>query len=338
MTRNCIIVHGGAGWIQDHVWPAYQAGTQAAARAGQAVLDSGGSALDAVVTAIIELENNETFNAGYGSSLNADGVVENDCFLMRGEDLRSGAAACLVGVRNPILLARAVLEQTPHELLAGVGANAFARRIGLELCGPSDLASPRRMGQWQQLRDSGESFETSIFLESKAEPPQASGDYGGGNSGRGGSSGLDSSSLAGGLEPTPQQGDTVGACAIDSAGRIAVGSSTGGIMMKMPGRVGDSPIIGAGSYAGPAGAVTATGHGEAAMRVLLAKFVYDRLAEGQDALSAARAGVAEMVSKVDGKAGVIVLDAQGRRAWCTSTSRIAAGVPEQLLDSSEGSV
>ncbi|MCC7477589.1 isoaspartyl peptidase/L-asparaginase [bacterium] len=347
MSKATIIVHGGAGWIQDHVWPAYQAGTQAAARAGQAVLDAGGTALDSVVAAILELENNETFNAGYGSSLNADGVVENDCFLMRSEDLRSGAAACLIGVRNPILVARAVLEQTPHELLAGAGAIAFAKRIGLPLCGPDELASPRRRAQWQQLKDSGESFETSIFLESKAEPPQASqstyrpggrGQDGGSGSGRGGASDLDSSTLAGGVEPTPQQGDTVGACAIDSAGRIAVGSSTGGIMMKMPGRVGDSPIIGAGSYAGPAGAVTATGHGEAAMRVLLAKFVYDRMAEGQDALSAARAGVAEMVSKVDGKAGVIVLDAQGRRAWCTSTSRIASGVPEQLLDSADGSL
>jgi beta-aspartyl-peptidase (threonine type) len=106
----------------------------------------------------------------------------------------------------------------------------------------------------------------------------------------------------------------------------------------MPGRIGDTPVIGTGSYAGPAGAVTATGHGEACMRICLAKYVYDQMERGATALEAAQAGVAHMVERVDGRAGVIVLDSHGNRAWCTSTSRIGAGVPETLIDSAEGSL
>ena len=131
-------------------------------------------------------------------------------------------------------------------------------------------------------------------------------------------------------------GDTVGACAMDAAGRIAVAASTGGIMLKLPGRVGDTPLVGCGSYCGPAGAVTCTGHGESAMRVCLAKHVYDLLACGQDALAAARQGVEHAVRTVDGKVGVIVLDSRGNRAWTTSTMRIATGVPEHEVDATEG--
>jgi beta-aspartyl-peptidase (threonine type) len=250
---------------------------------------------------------------------------------MRGEDYRSGACAGVIGVRNPILLARAVMEQTPHELLAGAGAIRFAEAQGLAMCGPSDLASPRRKGQWQELRDSGASYEQSIFLESKAEPAAAS-------AGSGSAEGLDGRGGFDSAEPGPERGDTVGACAIDSQGRIAVGSSTGGIMLKLPGRVGDVPLLGAGCYAGPAGAVTCTGHGEAAIRVVLAKYVYDRMEAGLSAFEAARAGIDYLIERVDGKVGVIVLDSKGQRAWCTSTSRIAAGVPEQVLDGQFGGI
>jgi beta-aspartyl-peptidase (threonine type) len=317
MGKAAIIVHGGAGYIRDELWPSYQSGTQAAARAGQALLDTGASALDAVVAAVIELENNPTFNAGTGSSLNAAGEPQCDAFLMT-DELLSGAVGALTGVRNPILVARAVYSDTPHEFIAAAGALELARRSGIELCDPSELIVERRLQQWKDLTARGESFEKTMVLESAEEPMErVSSDP---------------------QEFTPEQADTVGACAIDQHGRIAVASSTGGIMLKLPGRIGDTPVIGSGSYAGPAGAVTATGHGEACMRICLAKYIYDQLERGATALEAARAGVQHMVEKVDGKAGVIVLDHLGNRAWSTSTSRISAGAPEQLLDAAEGSL
>jgi beta-aspartyl-peptidase (threonine type) len=310
VQKPVIIVHGGAGWIQDHVWPDYQSGTLAAAQAGQAVLDTGGSAIDAVVAAGLELENNPTFNAAYGSSLTLDGSIENDAFVMR-SDLMTGAVACVRGIRNPVLAARAVMERSPHALLAGMGAEAFARECGVPQCDPAELMTRRRYEQWKQLSSSNRNFEESMVLESSEEPPS---------------------------EPTPEQGDTIGACAVDSSGNIAVASSTGGIMLKLPGRVGDSPLVGSGSYCGPAGAVTCTGHGEAAMRICLAKYVYDGLAQGSSAYDAACQGIEHLVRTIDGKAGVIVVDSMGRRAWATSTSRIAVGVPECILDAARGSL
>jgi beta-aspartyl-peptidase (threonine type) len=275
------------------------------------MLDAGHSALDAVVAAVIELENNPTFNAGYGSSLTTAGLPECDAFVMT-DGLRSGAVGSVSGVRNSVLLARYVLEETPHELVVGAGAVALAEQAGTETCDPQELIVPRRYGQWQELMAKAASFERSIVLESAEEPIGASQEF------------------------TPEQADTVGACAIDVHGHIAVASSTGGIMLKLPGRLGDTPVIGSGSYCGPAGAVTATGHGEACMRICLAKYIYDQLEQGASAMEAARAGVAHMVERVDGRAGVIVLDKQGRRAWCTSTSRISAAVPELVIDSAEG--
>jgi beta-aspartyl-peptidase (threonine type) len=308
VPKPAIIVHGGAGWIQDHVWPDYQRGTTAAARVGQQLLNEGGSALDAVIAASIALENDPTFNAGYGSSLTLPGSIENDAFVMT-SDLRTGAVASVTGIRNPVLAARAVMEHTPHALLAGPGAVQFALSMGVEGCAVEDLTTPRRREQWQELVGKGRSFAESFFLESAQEPPS---------------------------EPTPERGDTIGACAIDVDGNIAVASSTGGIMLKLPGRVGDTPVVGCGSYCGPAGAVTCTGHGEAAMRICLAKYVYDGLAQGVSAHEAACQGIDHLVKTVEGFVGVIVLDAMGRRAWATSTTRIAVGVPELVLDSQFG--
>jgi beta-aspartyl-peptidase (threonine type) len=263
------------------------------------------------VAAVIELENNPTFNAGYGSSLTAAGVPECDAFVMT-DELRSGAVGSVSGVRNSVLLAKYVLEHTPHEFIAGAGAVELAKTAGIPICDSRELIVPRRYEQWKDLMAKEASFEKSIVLESAEEPIGASVPF------------------------APEQADTVGACAIDTKGHIAVASSTGGIMLKLPGRIGDTPVIGSGSYCGPAGAVTATGHGEACMRICLAKFIYDHLERGASALEAARAGVAHMVERVDGRAGVIVLDSAGRRAWSTSTSRIAAAVPEDTIDSAEG--
>jgi len=300
-----IIVHGGAGWIQDHVWPDYQSGTHAAARAGQAVLESGGSAQEAVVAAVMALEDDPCFNAGTGSSLTSEGQVENDALIML-SNLRCGAVCNLVGIRNPVLAAQAVLDHSPHILMGGAGARALALAHGASACDPAELIIERRRLQWEQLKASGKSYAESLVLESMSE-------------------------LAG--EPR----DTVGALAIDSRGELAAASSTGGVMMKLPGRIGDTPIPGSGVYCGPAGAVACTGHGEAAMQVVLAKYAYDLLEGGHGVLEAARLGINHLVRLVDGKAGFILLDSRGRRAWATSTSRIAAGIPEHELDSPEGS-
>lgn len=327
MRTPAIIVHGGAGWIQDSVWPDYQRGTQAAARAGQAVLDAGAGALDAVCAACVALENDQCFNAGYGSSLTVEGAIENDAFLMT-DDMRVGAVGCLSGVRNPILAARLVMEQTEHCLIVGAGAHALAQRHGLELCDWRELIVERRLKQWEQLKAQGRSYGESLVLESMEEQPAAGGASGGGLSHRN-AAGLTATEVASTGESEPR--DTIGALALDCRGGLAAALSTGGVMLKLPGRLGDTPVPGGGAYCGPAGAVCATGHGEAAMRVCLAKYIYDRLEAGADALSAALAGVKYLVERVDGKAGVIVLDRQGRRAWATSTTRISAGIPERLL-------
>ncbi|MDQ3024727.1 MAG: isoaspartyl peptidase/L-asparaginase, partial [bacterium] len=235
------------------------------------------------------------------------------------DELLSGAVGALSGVRNPIIVAYAVLQDTPHEFIAGAGALDLAKRVGIELCDPKDLIVERRLRQWEDLTARGESFERTMVLESAEEP-----------------SVKDVNNPA--REFSPEQADTVGACAMDVHGHIAVASSTGGIMLKLPGRIVDTPVIGSGSYCGPAGAVTATGHGEACMRVCLAKYVYDRLDQGATASEAAKAGVAHLVERVDGRAGVIVLDHNGNRAWATSTSRIAAAVPELTIDSADGEI
>jgi len=141
-------------------------------------------------------------------------------------------------------------------------------------------------------------------------------------------------------DPHPEDngGDTVGACAIDAQGHLAAASSTGGIMLKLPGRAGDTPVIGSGGYCGPAGAISCTGHGESVMRVCLAKHAYDLMAAGTDAAEAAMKSVEHLVDTVKGIAGLVVVDRWGNRGWATSTERIAVGVPEREIDAREGNL
>jgi beta-aspartyl-peptidase (threonine type) len=313
VPKPTIIVHGGAGAIQPLVWEEYKQGAHAAAACGQAVLDAGGTALDAAIAATLFMEDHHTFNAGTGSCLNREGVVECDALVMC-DDLRTGAVASVSGVRNPVLLARVVLEHTAHNLVVGPGAVALAQQHGVALCDPAEMALPRRKLRWEQLVAHGMTFEQEINPEEAHDDP-----------------------VTGQLEGE-ETSDTVGACALDAQGHLAVASSTGGIMMKMPGRVGDCPIVGAGNYCGPAGAVACTGHGEAAMRVCLAKYVYDLLELGANAPEAAERGIDHAVTAVDGFVGVIVVDHAGHRGWCTSTNRIAVGIAEHILDANAGAV
>jgi beta-aspartyl-peptidase (threonine type) len=234
-----IIVHGGAGKFDPG--KKHDRGLRAAASSGWAILSSGGSALDAVEAAVVVLEDDPTFNAGYGASLNLAGEIEADASIML-SDLSAGSVAALTAAANPIRAARLVMERTDHLMLAGAGADAFARKLGL----PSrDLKTKRRVALYEKNLAKLRRGEDVRFLPRLREAAEE-------------------------LEL-----GTVGAVAIDENGVIAAATSTGGLTLKLPGRVGDSAIIGAGTYASPIGGVSATGHGEPIMRHLLAKMVVD---------------------------------------------------------------
>jgi beta-aspartyl-peptidase (threonine type) len=256
-----VLVHGGAGkWERD---PAQLAAAvracEGAARAGHDALAAGGSALDAVEAAVRLLEDAPMLNAGRGSYPNSAGIVELDAMIMDGATLRVGAVAAVQRVRNAVGLARRVMTDTPHAILAGEGASAFADSIGFPRCANQDLLAA---------------------LKSLTAPAGS---------------------------------DTVGAVAVDDAGNVAAATSTGGIPNKMPGRVGDSPIAGAGAYADNArGAVSATGDGEAFIKLVISKRVCDDMAAGMTAQAACEAAVRLIGERLDASGGLIAIDRAGR--------------------------
>lgn len=279
-----IIVHGGAGAIEDERRAACVAGCEEAAAAGWARLEAGGSALDAVEAAVRALEDNPEFNAGYGAVLNRAGVVEVDACIMSAERATPaiGAVGAVPWLRHPVTLARRVLEDGEHVLLVGDGALAFAREQGIEPESAATLITTRARSRYE--RHEGEAARRM------------------------------------------RTGDTVGACAIDAAGRLAAATSTGGIPWKRPGRVGDTPLPGAGTWAeAGVGAASATGHGESIIRALMARVAIDRLRAGGDAAdpadAAARAAVAQLVA-VGGSGGIILVGSDGRIGHHTSTARM----------------
>lgn len=286
-----IIVHGGAGAIEDERRARCIAGCAAAAAAGWRALGAGQSALDAVEAAVRALENDPEFNAGYGACLSRAGTVEVDGCVMTG-DRRVGAVGAVPWLRHPVTLARRVLEDGEHVLLVGDGALLFAREHGIAPESAATLVSPRARARFE--RREGEAHKQM------------------------------------------RSGDTVGACAVDAAGRVAAATSTGGIPWKRPGRVGDTPIVGAGTYADDgAGAASATGHGESIIRALVTRVAVERLRAGDSPDAAARAAVAELVARTGGEGGVIVVAADGRDTIVghhTSTARmpwaaVVAGAP-----------
>jgi len=248
-----ILVHGGAGrWApQDHVLAV--AGVARAASVGWRVLAAGGSALDAAVEAVVALEDDPHFNAGTGSVLNAAGEVEMDASVMAGDSLAAGGVACIQRVRNPVLVARRVMQATDCVLLAGAAATAFAREQGF---GAHDPGLPRDLRR------------------------------------------------AAGV-------GTVGAVAVDAEGRLAAATSTGGRAGKRPGRVGDSPIPGAGNFANAQAAVSATGWGEMMLRYVTARDVAGRIASGAPPQRALRDALDDMARRFGEPIGAIALDAQG---------------------------
>ncbi len=279
-TRPVLAIHGG-GVIRSTLTPEIEASVKADLRraldAGYGVLEAGGSAVDAVARAVVALEDSPHFNAGKGAVFTHDGRNELDASIMDGSTRRAGAIAGVTHVRNPVLLARAVMERSPHVMLIGEGAEAFGRSIeGIDFVEPAYFHTDVR---WRQLRE-------AIEKEAKREP-SAQGraiHYG-----------------------------TVGAVALDARGRLAAATSTGGMTNKRWGRVGDSPIIGAGTYADARCAVSATGWGEFFIRAAVAHDICARVEYGRQALAeAARTVIMETIPALGGDGGVIAIDAQGQ--------------------------
>ena len=282
-----IVVHGGAWDIPTELHADHLAGCRAAAEAGWDLLARGGTALDAVEAAVRILEDHPVFDAGLGSHLNADGVVELDAGIMDGKTLMAGAIASVKRVANPISLARRVLQESPHVFLVGEGAERFAQAVGVPLCDPESLVVPRERELWEHRR-----------AETEPQPPAA----------------LFRS------EPA----DTVGAVALDMAGNLAVGNSTGGTFYKHPGRVGDTPIIGCGLYADNAlGAAACTGWGEQIMKTVLAKTTVDHMALLGSARDAAHVAVAYFEHRIGGLGGVICISPSGQIGFAHSTPYLA---------------
>lgn len=283
---TALVIHGGAWDIPDDLVAGHRAGVLAAVNAGWEILTNGGSALDAATRAVLLMEDDETFDAGRGSFMNADGNVELDASIMDGRTLRAGAVAAVQNIRNPILLARTVMEESEHILLVGEGAGRFAREHGVLPCRPDELVTPREMERWKALKAGGV-FDTRDAFR--------------------------------------KYGDTVGAVALDASGNVATATSTGGTPNKYPGRVGDSPLIGIGTYAdNGVGGVSTTGWGESMIRVVMAKTVVDLIERnGGDAAAAATQGINILERKAGGYGGVIALSTSGTIGVAYNTPRMA---------------
>lgn len=323
-----IVVHGGAGVIErasltPDVEAQYRAAMQRALTTGGGVLERGGSSLDAVEAVIKEMEDDPLFNAGRGAVFTALGRIELDASIMDGRNRAAGAVAGVTTVRNPISLARRVMEQSPHVMLIGRGAEEFARAQGFEAVGPEYFATERRWRQFLEWRERNEPSSPAPW----GTPPPVSAPP--------------PVDRRGALEDVDDhQFGTVGVVALDSQGNIAAGTSTGGTTGKRWGRVGDSPVIGAGTYAqnGVCG-VSATGTGEFFIRVGVARDICARMElNGESAQEAADHVIAEVGALTNnageaGDGGVIVLDGRGRAAWAMNTpgmyraSQSAGGEP-----------
>jgi beta-aspartyl-peptidase (threonine type) len=276
-----IAIHGGAGTLPRGEMSAeaegkYRSGLKEAIDAGFAVLQGGGSSLDAVTRAVVLLEDNPLFNAGKGAVFTLDGRNELDASIMDGSTLKAGAVCGLTRIRNPVQLARAVMEKSEHVMLAAAGAEEFASDQGFSFVPQSYFYTPERWRQLERIRG-----------------------------GDGGLSALTISHIG-----------TVGAVALDDRGRLAAATSTGGMTGKRYQRIGDSPIIGAGTYADDRScAVSATGHGEVFIRLAVAHDICARMRFGGRSIGAAvREVVLGELPPLGGEGGVIAIDARGEIA------------------------
>jgi len=268
-----LIVHGGAGADpggRDELC----SGMRDAVGAGWRALAAGGTALDAVESAVRCLEDHPRFNAGHGSVLTSAGTVETDASIMEGDQLRSGAVAAVSGIRNPITLARRILEDGHHSFFVGPGAEARARALGVPLCDPAELVTDHQRRRLEAI-----------------------------------------------------QPGTVGAVALDRFGTIAAATSTGGMAGKLPGRVGDSALIGCGTYAeSTLGGVSCTGDGEAIIRVVLARRALEILKSVSEPGHACEVALSVLGEEGRGVGGLILVDWRGRLGWARSTVLMPVGL------------
>jgi L-asparaginase / beta-aspartyl-peptidase len=297
-NRIAIVAHGGAGAVGPAAErPERRRGMMAAIQQGAKILRDDGSALEAVIATVAALEDHPMFNAGYGSLLNSEGNVEMDASVMVAEPVVSdgaapgkrsarnsshdeytvsaGAVAAVSRVRNPVVLARAVMEHSPHVLMAGPGAESFARKVGVRIVRPEQMVTERARERWRARMQQADAFRA----ESAARAAIGHG--------------------------------TVGAVAVDAYGAIAAATSTGGVPGKLYGRVGDSALIGAGTFAHAVGAASATGQGEAIIMTALCREAVLALAEGSPQ-AVAREAIVEMIDATGAEAGIILVDRRGR--------------------------
>ena len=286
-----LVVHGGAGAMRpahgdpDHEGRARQ-GLRDALDAGAEVLGKGGSSVDAVEAAVRILEDDPCFNAGRGSTLNAEGVVELDAAIMDGSSRRAGAVAGVRSTRAPISLARVLMERGPHVLLSYEGADRMAREAGLEQVENKWFMTDERRRQLEELLAKG-GFDAEVK-------------YG-----------------------------TVGAVAVNAAGHVAAATSTGGLTAKQWGRIGDSPLIGAGTYADDrACAVSATGSGEYFIRAVAAHQLAERMRLAGEPVQTALDGVLEDIRELGGTGGLIAVAPTGECAWGFTTRAMYRGVAD----------
>lgn len=284
--KSSVVVHGGAWDIPKDQRKQHLQGCRKAAERGYDLLKIGGSALDAVEAAVSFMEDDPIFDAGRGSVLNQSGQVEMDAIVMDGTTLRSGSVAALRHIRNPIKVARALMERTPYSMVAGEGALEFALANGFRECSEEDLLVGRELEDYRDFKRTGVLRTREVF--------------------------------------SGEQRNTVGACAVDKNGVTAAATSTGGIPRKIKGRVGDSPIIGCGAYADDrVGAASATGWGEQIMSVVLAKTALDILKECQDPMKSSRRVINILANRVGGFGGIIIVGIDGKIGLHHNTPRMA---------------
>lgn len=298
-----LMIHGGSGALEHIRREGSEADFTHSIRrileGGRQILDAGGGALEAVEYCATCLENDPLYNAGRGSVLNEYGEVEMDAAIMDGRDLAAGAVAGITNVKNPIVLARYVLHKSEHVMLMGKGAMEFAKLWNVEIMTDDYFVIDSRIRQWREAQKAG-----GMMLDHEDAEPQ-------------------------------HKFGTIGAVARDCQGNLAAATSTGGIVNKRWGRVGDSPIVGAGVFADNGTcAVSATGYGEQFQRTVLSKMISDFIYfKGMTATEAATAGIQYLVEKVNGLGGVIVIDRTGRCAVGHSTSGMIYGFIEHGQES-----
>ena len=291
MNKISLAIHGGAGTIlRSQMTPdlerEYRNGLEAALKAGRSILTSGGDSLDAVETAVASLEDFPLFNAGRGAVFTHEGEQEMDASIMDGSSLKAGAVAFVKNIKNPVKLARLVMEKTEHVLLAGEGAIQFAEQIGVEMAPDEYFFTEHR---WLQLQEA--LINGRVQLDHSASEPGAL------------------TGVATGSNAKPI--GTVGAVACDQNGRLAAATSTGGMTNKRYGRVGDTPLIGSGTYADDICAVSCTGHGEYFMRAVAAYDVAARMKYKGLGLEEAARETIDHITKINGEGGLIAVDSHG---------------------------